>query len=338
MQTSLEPPPSVKYRLCLNENLFLPREFVAEIVKRAAEAVDPRLYHGAYGEELAERLAEFHGVEPREVVVGPGADYLIYLLASYSREQGAIVVEPTFEEYRRAVKLYGGRAMTVLLDEEFRLRPERITGRSAGVIYLASPNNPTGNQFAREAAMAVIESSSGVVVVDEAYAEYARYSLLSEAAGHDNLVVIRTFSKAWGMAGMRVGYLVTNEKLASELRARGRVFACSSLSLRAACLMLEHWDIVRKAVEELKAVRDWMRAELSKLGVKAYPSDANFLLVRLPLDTRDACAKLLEEGIAVKDVSSLPLCERCIRVTVPPRPVAEIFIGKLKWVLGQSAS
>ncbi|RLF06742.1 MAG: hypothetical protein DRK00_00800, partial [Thermoprotei archaeon] len=136
---SLEPPPSVKYRLCLNENLFLPRELVAEVVKKAAETVDPRLYHDAYGEELAERLAEFHRVEAGEVVVGPGADYLIYLLASYSRVGGAVIVEPTFEEYRRAVQLYGGRITTVLLDEEFRLRPERLRGATASIVYLASP-------------------------------------------------------------------------------------------------------------------------------------------------------------------------------------------------------
>ncbi|RLF02218.1 MAG: histidinol-phosphate aminotransferase family protein, partial [Thermoprotei archaeon] len=184
----------------------------------------------------------------------------------------------------------------------------------------------------------VIESFDGIVVVDEAYAEYARYSILNEATERDNLVVIRTFSKAWGLAGMRVGYLVTNKRLASELRARGRVFACSSLSLKAALLMLEHWEDVRKAIEELKAVREWMRMELIKAGVKAYPSDANFLLVRLPVDSRRVCARLLEEGIAVKDVSSFPLCDNCIRVTVPPKPAAETFINTLKSVLEQNVS
>jgi len=334
---SLEPPPSVKYRLCLNENLFLPRELVAEVVREAAESVDPRLYHDAYGEELAERLAEFHRVDVEEIVIGPGADYLIYLLASYSRVGGAVIVEPTFEEYRRAVQLYGGRITTVLLDDDFRLKPERLKGAAASIAYLASPNNPTGNQFERGAVEDAIESFRGIVVVDEAYAEYARYSMLSEAIERDNLVVIRTFSKAWGLAGLRVGYLVTNRRLASELKARGRVFACSSLSLKAASLMLERWEAVRRAIEELKAVREWLRRELTKIGVKAYPSDANFLLVRLPVDSGEVCTKLLEKGIAVKNVSSLPLCDNCIRVTIPPKPIAEIFINALSSVLEQSA-
>jgi histidinol-phosphate aminotransferase len=328
----LEPPSGV-YRLSLNENLFLPREFIAEVVSKALELVDPRLYRDAYGEELAGKLAEFHGVEASEVVVGAGADHLIYLLAHLGRDGGVAIVEPTFEEYERAAKLSGAPRVKVLLDEEFRLRPERVLSARAGLVYMASPNNPTGNQFDRGAVEEVVERFEGVVVVDEAYAEYGRYTLIREAPARENLVVIRTFSKAWGLAGMRVGYAVTNRKLASLLREKGMVFACSSLSLKAAELMLERWGEVAKAVEEAKRVRDWMREELGRLPVRAYPSDANFLLVRLPVSSSWARERLLERGFAVKDVGGMPLCENCIRVTVPPKPIAESFIKALKEVL-----
>jgi len=328
----LELPPGA-YRLSLNENLFLPRELIAEVVSRALELVDPRLYRDAYGEELAERVAEFHGVEASEVVVGPGADYLIYLLAHLGREGGVAIVEPTFEEYERAAKLFGAPRVKVLLDEEFRLRPERVLSVRAGLVYMASPNNPTGNQFDRGAVEEVVEGFGGVVVVDEAYAEYGRYTLIREAPARENLVVLRTFSKAWGLAGMRVGYAVTNRKLASLLRERGMVFACSSLSLKAAALMLERWSEVEKAVEELKRVREWMRGELGRLPVRVYPSDANFLLIRLPVSSSWARERLLEKGFAVKDAGRAPLCENCIRVTVPPKPIAESFIKALEEVL-----
>ncbi len=328
----LELPPGA-YRLSLNENLFLPRELIAEVVSRALELVDPRLYRDAYGEELAERVAEFHGVEASEVVVGPGADYLIYLLAHLGREGGVAIVEPTFEEYERAAKLFGAPRVKVLLDEEFRLRPERVLSVRAGLVYMASPNNPTGNQFDRGAVEEVVEGFGGVVVVDEAYAEYGRYTLIREAPARENLVVLRTFSKAWGLAGMRVGYAVTNRKLASLLRERGMVFACSSLSLKAAALMLERWSEVEKAVEELKRVREWMRGELGRLPVRVYPSDANFLLIRLPVSSSWAKERLLEKGFAVKDAGRAPLCENCIRVTVPPKPIAESFIKALEEVL-----
>ncbi len=333
---ALVPPPGV-HRLSLNENLFLPRDLVAGVVAEAARLVDPRLYHDAYGEELAERLAEFHGVDRGEVVVGAGADDLLYLAAHLGRERGAAIVEPTFEEYARALRLYGAPHVSVLLDEEFRLRPERLAGVEAGLLYVASPNNPTANQFDRGAVLEVVEGFRGVVVLDEAYAEYGRYSLLQEAPSRDNLIVVRTFSKAWGLAGLRVGYAVANRRLASLLRERGRVFSCSAVSLKAALLMLDRWSEVRRAVEELKAVREWMRQELSKLPVAAYPSDTNFLLVRLPISSSGAREALLRRGFAVKDVGRAPLCSNCIRVTVPPRPVAEAFLSALGEVVGGGA-
>lgn len=320
-------------RLSLNENLFLPRELVEEVVRKALELVDPRLYRDAYGEGLAERLAEFYGVEKSEVVVGPGADYLIYLLAHLSRERGAVIVEPTFEEYERAVKLFGAPYVKVFLDERFRLKPECLLSADASLAYMASPNNPTANQFEQRAVMEAVEWFKGVVAVDEAYAEYGRYTLVGKAPAH-NLVVIRTFSKAWGLAGLRVGYAVANRKLASLLRERGRSFACSSLSLKAAELMLERWSEVRRAVEELKAVREWMRSELlSALLVRAYPSDACFILVRLPVSATEVVRELEKRGFAVRDVSHKLFLANCIRITVPPRPIAEEFIKALGEVL-----
>lgn len=338
---SLVPPKGV-YRLSLNENLFIPRDLIKEVVEKASKSIDPRLYAEAYGEELAENLSVFHGVDTEEVVVGAGADYLIYLTAHLGREKGLTIVEPTFEEYERAAKLLGASYRKVLLSEDFQLVPERVIERDASLTYMASPNNPTGNQFTRESVEEVVESFRGIVVVDEAYAEYARYTLLGEAPSRDNLIVVRTFSKAWGLAGLRVGYAVTNRGLADLLRERGMVFACSSLSLKTAVMMLDRWSEVLKAVEEAKNVREWMRAKLSELPVKVYPSDANFLLVRLPFSSKLARELLLEKGFAVKDVGHMPLCTDCIRVTVPPRDIAEAFIETLSEIasnyhLGEAA-
>lgn len=331
----LEPPPGV-YRLSLNENLFLPKELVASVTRRALEEVDPRLYTDAYGEGLAERLAEFHGVDAREVVVGPGADYVIYLLASLGRGSGVIIVEPTFEEYERAARLFGAPVTRVLLGEDFSLIPDRVKRASGRVVYMASPNNPTGNQYDKAAVEEVVGSVNGVVVVDEAYAEYGRYTLVQEAPSSDNLVVVRTFSKAWGLAGLRVGYAVANAGLARELRERGRVFATSALSLKAAELMLDHWREVRRAVEEAKLVRSWLIGELARIA-KPYRSDANFVMVRLPLGSGKAREELLKRGFAVKDVGAKPLCENCIRVTVAPRQMSEKFLEALREVVQRSA-
>ncbi|MEM3138426.1 MAG: histidinol-phosphate transaminase, partial [Thermofilaceae archaeon] len=260
----LEPPSGV-HRLSLNENLFLPKELILSITRRALELIDPRLYADVYGEGLAEKLAEFHDVDMREIIVGPGADYIIYLLASLGRE-GVVIVEPTFEEYERAACLFGAPVTKILLGEDFSLIPSRIRQASGRIVYMASPNNPTGNQYDKAAVEEVADSVESIIVVDEAYAEYGRYTLIHEAPSLNNLVVVRTFSKAWGLAGLRVGYAVTNAELAKKLKEKGRVFATSILSLKAAELMLDHWHEVSKAVEEAKLVRDWLIGEIAHIA------------------------------------------------------------------------
>lgn len=323
----LEPPSGV-HRLSLNENLFLPKELIVSIIQRALELIDPRLYTDVYGEGLAEKLAEFHGVDMREIVIGPGADYIIYLLASLGRE-GIIIVEPTFEEYERAARLFGAPVTKILLGEDFSLIPDRVKQASGRIVYMASPNNPTGNQYDKAAVEEVVDSMDSVVVVDEAYAEYGRYTLIQEAPSLDNLVVVRTFSKAWGLAGLRVGYAVTNAGLAKKLKEKGRVFATSILSLKAAELMLDHWHEVSEAVKETKLVRDWLIGEMSCIA-KPYRSDTNFVMVRLPFSSNKAREKLLKRGFAVKDVGMKPLCENCIRVTVAPKQISEKFLRELR--------
>jgi len=332
----LEPPKWVKYRLSLNENFFISRELLEGVIKRALESVDPRLYHDAYGEELAESLAEFYRLDKREIVVGPGSDYLIELLASYARGKCAAIIEPTFEEYERSVKLFGGHIVKVLLERDFSLNPDKLRRADAEILFIASPNNPTGNQFDEEVIEEVVSEFRGIVVVDEAYAEYARYSLIDKVGTYENLVVLRTFSKAWGLAGLRVGYAVSCSNLISELRKRMRPFATSSISLKAAVIMLEYWDHVKRAIKALIEVREWLREEMTKLGVKPYPSDANFILARFPLPVRIVAGKLLERGFSVKDVSHLPLCDNSLRITVPPRIIAVKLVNALKSILGEA--
>lgn len=325
----VEPPSWVRYRLCLNENLFIPRGFVESIVERASREVDARLYHDPYGEELAEKLADFHGLDRGEVAVGPGSDYFIRLLALEALKGKAVIVEPTFEEYRRSVEIFGGAAVEVMLGDGFSLRSRDVCGVDASVAFMASPNNPTGNQYPRESVLEVVDGFKGIVVVDEAYAEYAPYTLVGEAPSYDNLVVLRTFSKAWGLAGLRVGYAVANRDVIARLRERGLLFATSSLSLRAASIMLEHWSRVRTWVEEAKRVRDWLRSRLLALGLQAYPSDASFILVRFPFDPADLLDKLMERGFALRYYGHRPMLENCVRITVAPMEVAEELVEAL---------
>lgn len=328
-----------RYRLALNENLFLPKELVAEVVEQAARLIDPRLYPDMYGEGLRAKIAERLGVKESEVIVGPGSDSIIEAIA-LARRGLAVIVEPTFEEYRRAVEAFGSRVREVLLRQDFSLDPEAVVSaaRGADVVFLASPNNPTGNQFSRDAVEAVLEGVKGLVVIDEAYAEYAKYTMVDALSEYENLVILRTFSKAWGLAGLRVGYGIARANVVRELVKAMRPFATSAVSLKAAELMLEREREIMEAVKRTIQAREWLSREISALeGAKPYPSDANFLLVKLAVNGHEAWRKLLEAGFLVKDLSGVPLCENCLRITVPPVDIGRRLIAALKEAIGELA-
>jgi histidinol-phosphate aminotransferase len=188
----------------------------------------------------------------------------------------------------------------------------------ARLLYLCSPNNPTGNQFKKNDIEALIEEFSGIVIVDEAYAEYADYSMTSLVDKYANLIVLRTFSKAFGLAGLRLGYTITNATLAKILTEKTPLpFPVSVFTLNMGGKLLENFATVKKAVEELKAERETLITKLNEIsGVEAFDSKTNFVLFNTDKPCVDVYQNLLGQGILVKKFGKILHLENCLRTTV----------------------
>ena len=336
-QSSPVKPPRLK--LDANENLFLPAEAFKQILLSLAGEVDPRLYPSSEETKLRSAIAEANGVGRDEVVLGGGGDQLIGLLSSAVLRpgEGMLSLTPTFSVYPSAVKLRGIQHQEYPLLPSLELDPDALLSRVEGntrLIAIVSPHNPTGAQFTEASIRAIIGGFNGLVLIDEAYVEYGRYNLSSWCSRYENLILLRTFSKAYGLAAMRVGYLLANRKLAELLSRAQDPFPVSTTSILLALALLQETELIEHAVEETKNTRRWLAEELSGIsGVEALPSDANFITIKVGSPVESVWRKLAERGIAVRLVRDIPGRGSCLRVTIAPQPLLIEFLKTLKEVM-----
>jgi len=324
-------------KLDVNENLFLPKEFMQNVIVEAARSCDPRLYPQEETIILKMALAGVLAVQPGQLVVASGGDQVIELLVSSMLSEGdeVVAVSPTFSMYPRFATIRRLRYRPVELGPGFTLDPAKVLDAvtpETGMIVLCSPNNPTGNQFKMEAVLELLEGFSGPVLVDEAYAEYGEYSLAGEAAQRENLILLRTFSKAYGLAGMRLGYAVANTRLAQVLNERYLPpFPVSSLTLWAGISMLRNRDKVEAAVREAKMERERLIEALNGLpSVQAFPSATNFVLFNTEKPYMEVYDGLTRHGVLVRSIGKVPGYNNCLRVTVAPTREATEFLRALE--------
>lgn len=335
-----EPPPGV-LELDSNENFVVDEGWARGLLLRAASEVDPRRYPSPYGREAAEAISSHLGVDAKEVVVSSGSDDLVDALfkAFTQPGDGVVVVEPTFEVYGLVAAVAGVRVRPVLLRDDFSLDARRAIEASEGakMVFVCSPNNPTGSCCGLGELREVAEGCRSLVVVDEAYADFSGSSALKLALELENVVVLRSFSKVAGMAGLRVGYAVGRREVLDLLRRVELPFKVSSVAQRAVRYVLEEWDVVERYVEEVRALREELFAELSSVrGVRPYPSQANFVLARVTkegLSSGAVLSALLARGVLVRDRGHLPLLENCLRITVGPREANRRLVEALREVV-----
>lgn len=326
-------------KLNANENLFLPKSTLQRVLAEAAAETDPRLYPGGEEAVLAGKLASLHGVSPDQIILASGGDQIIDLAMSGLVKPGdtVLAVTPTFSMYPRTAKIKGLTYRTVSLDSRFALDGERVLEASpgAGLIVLCNPNNPTSNQLPRGEVMKIVDGFEGFVLIDEAYAEYGEYSLIREALERENLVILRTFSKAYGLAGLRLGYEVTNSILARTLSERYMMpFSVPSFVLRVGAKLLDERDTVLAAIEEAKRERGVLVDSLDEMeGVAAFPSDTNFVLFTTDKPHEEVYDGLLERGVILRKIGAVPGYPDCLRVTVAPREITLRFLEALGEVM-----
>jgi histidinol-phosphate aminotransferase len=331
-------PTTEVHKLDANENLVLDENWIRDLVREAVEKVDVRLYPPMYASKAVEAIADFLGVSKRNVIVENGSDSIIDLVAKCFVGQGrAVIVEPTFEMYRFYVEALGGVAEGFYMNEGFTIDVEELLKRAEGakVIFMASPNNPTGTQQPKEVVEAIAEGFRGLLVVDEAYADFGDFSLWDLPLKYENVIVLRSFSKVAGLAGLRVGYAVVSEGVHNFISRLQSPYSVNSVAQEVVRLILDRWDEVVKAVEVVKAERDFLVRELaSTKGVRPYDSKANFVLFKVEaMGSEELVERLEAMGFYVRERNAKPLLENCIRVTVGPRRVNELFIEALRRAL-----
>jgi len=329
-------------KLDLNENLVISSDMVKKLLLKACQGVDARRYPPPHGATAVQAISNFFGFRESEVFVGNGSDELLDLLmkAFVEKQTKVLVVEPTFPLYTYFTQLYGGEKVTVLLKPDFGLDVDAILekrGRAPSLLIVCSPNNPTGNQFAKSDLEKVVREFNGLIVVDEAYADFAKYSVIDWVRDTDNLIVLRTFSKAFGLAGIRLGFAVSNRSVIEYLKRAAHPFNVNIITQRVVALALQNWDYFKQQINYIIREREWLRKALAKIdGVVPYPSDTNFILFRITkrgLSSSVVEERLRSKNVFVKDRGYAPLLENCIRATVGTRDMNEAFVSALKEVL-----
>jgi len=294
--------------------------------------------------ELRSALRATAGVpDGAEILLGNGSDELIQIILMAVAGGDAVVLapEPTFVMYRQLAVSLGLRFAGVpLRNDDFSLDMEAmrvaIRQHQPAVIFLAYPNNPTGNLFREEDVTEVLAIAPGLVVIDEAYAPFAGTSFLPRLLDHESLLVMRTLSKM-GLAGLRLGYLVGAPEWIVEFDKLRLPYNINVLTQISAEYALSRSDVFDDQVKRLLGQRDYVSRQLNELpGVHAYPSRANFILFEMSLDAGRVFETLKARGILVKSFHSLlgPL-HRCLRVTVGTPEENQLFLEQLSKILGR---
>lgn len=273
---------------------------------------------------LKEKIATLKGIDPNRIFLGNGSDEPIDLLIRAFCEPGIdniVTIDPTYGMYQVAAGINNIKVNKVPLTNEFALDAEKVlktTDENTKLIFLCSPNNPSGNALLQESILEVIRKFNGIVILDEAYIDFAPdKSLLPQLQRHTNLVILQTFSKAWGMAGIRLGMAFANPDIIAVINKIKYPYNLNILTQQKAYELIENQSQTNAWVKQLLIEREKLSQQLAEFPfvVKIFPSDANFILVKMH-DAGGIYLYLREQGVIVRDRSKIFLCEDSLRITV----------------------
>jgi histidinol-phosphate aminotransferase len=273
---------------------------------------------------VKEKLAAIKGVNPEQVFLGNGSDEAIDLIIRAfcePNQDSILITEPTYGMYSVCAEVNAVKVQQVLLTPDFDLDLEPIPNAfdaTTKVLFLCSPNNPTGNLLDHQKIKEVLKRFYGLVVVDEAYIDFAKSkSFVLELAHYPNLVVLQTFSKAWGLAGLRLGMCFASPEIIRILNKIKYPYNVNIRTQELALDAMEHEIKKNEWVKEILEQRGKMETALRKLSItkEVFPSDANFLLVRVK-EAQETYRQLMNMGIIIRDRSKVALCFNCLRITV----------------------
>ncbi len=341
-------------RLLFNENLLLPDEYYNNIINKIRNELSSaiRFYPSvSYKKYVTDKVAELYKIPREKLTLIAGADEGIkamFDICKLLNIDTLVIVRPCYSLPRIYAKNYGLKIIDVLIDvENLKLPQETLenvleTLHTQGcLVYLCTPNNPLGIEFDfNDIFKLVTKFDNALFLIDETYFEFGTNDFAKLAEKVDNVVVIRSFSKSWGLAGLRLGYVVTSHDLVKLFNAILQPFNISNLALRILEVALECYDIIRKYIEEVKILREKFREEvisrLCKYVKRVFPSYTNFVSIEFKefVDIRKLYSELVERGYYVRTVSE-PLCEHIIRVTMAPWNILDNLIKSIQEIVAK---
>ena len=326
-------------KLDQNEN---PHELPADLKREVVDRVLRRPW-GRYPEfipaSIIKALANFTGWPGEGILVANGSNELIQASLTVTLGPGRrmAVPQPTFTLYKlMATALQAHVSEIFLHPEDLTFDVDRLieAARVSDVVVVCTPNNPTGMLLDTEALATILRVAKGLVLVDEAYHEFSGQTALPLLAKHRNLIVLRTFSKAMAMAGLRFGYMMAHPEIAREIYKAKLPYNVNIFTLTAAELVIERRSVLTEPISNLIRERVRLIAALQKrTAVKVFPSQANFVLIKTARPARDLFDALYSQGVLVRDVSSYPLLDRCLRVSIGLPEENDRFLKALDWAL-----
>ena len=318
-----------------NENPYpLPRDVVHAI---CAEAKEVSRYPNPKYTELKSEISSYINVPSANITVGGGANEIFsricYLLEPFDV---VVIPVPTYTMYAFYAMMHDASLKFVRSAEERNFVPSTDdiidSGRNAKIIFLCSPNNPTGAVINPAEIEKIVECTNAIVVVDEAYAEFSGKSVVNLSVEHDNLIVVRSFSKFFALAGLRIGYAVASQQIVSLLEKIREPFAVSSIAVKAAIQAIKNVEYFRRIKDKIVRDREYLYESLKKIeGMKPFPSSANFILAKFEIPDDKLTESLYRKGIIARSITGLlGLNGNFIRITVGRRGENKKLVAALK--------
>ena len=330
----------VRVRLNTNESPEPPPAGFRDALAAEVSRIDWHRYPDRAALALREAIADSHGVDPAQVFAANGSNEVLQtiLLAYAGPGRTVATFEPTYQMHAQIARVTGATVVEGERGADFTLDPAEVTRVLAAatphVVFLTSPNNPTGLVEPRERVRQLLDQAPGLLVVDEAYAQFADHSAIDLVDDDRRLVVTRTFSKTWSMAGARLGYLIGPTWLVAELEKVVLPYHLDAFKQVAGRLALRFVDEMDERVKHLVAERERLNEGLRALPVDVTPSGANFILFRPHHRSGHVVwQELVDRGVLVRDCSSWPRLEGCLRVTVGTPEENTEFLALLGEVL-----
>jgi histidinol-phosphate aminotransferase len=327
-------------KLDSNENYVISKQFQNDILSGAKKNSDIREYPLGGVEHLIQMISKFVKMPSSMIGIGNGSDQILDLiLANFaSKETSILTSNPTFGFFEERCKLYSIPIIAIPFSNNMKLDINDFLKqfKNTDILYLDSPNNPTGFQFSKNELQKLVKSFNGLVIIDEAYGEFGDYSLAKMVKTQDNLIVVQTLSKSFGLAGLRLGYFIANKKFTDAFMSVLQYpYPLSTMTIESGILALEKSNIVKDATTQIKTERKRIIATLQKYDTfEVFDSKANFVLFDAHGAYKRVYSALVEQGISIRKLGRIGTHEGCLRVTIGTKEMNSKFLLAIRDLLG----